>query len=72
MGAWTTPPDARSYRITTLHRYAIGKATWEGEDAMADPDTLINEFNQAAQREGLELNTSSKILLQEAVRGGWS
>lgn len=54
-------------------RYPITQATWEGEGSMTDPQKLIEEFEEAALREGIDVddNPYDDILLQEAIRGGW-
>ena len=52
-------------------RYPISWATWEPE-ASIDDQQLIEEFYEAALKEGIEDNDPhSTILLKEAVEGGW-
>lgn len=56
-----------------LFSYPIGEATWERESAMANPVELINNFAEAAEGEGLNLdqNPNKAILLKDARRSGW-
>jgi len=50
--------------------YPISQATWESLDSMSDPEFLIAAFSKAAEEEGLDLE-SPRVLLAEAVKGGW-
>ncbi|KAF5379113.1 hypothetical protein D9615_005875 [Tricholomella constricta] len=53
--------------------YSIKDCTWEEEDGMSDPQSFIQDFNEAASLEGFdpEADQHSTILLQEAFKGGW-
>jgi hypothetical protein len=48
----------------------VEEATWEDEDSMTDPQRLIEDFEEAARKEGFD-DPHSMILLQEAVEAGW-
>ncbi|TFK34480.1 hypothetical protein BDQ12DRAFT_738218 [Crucibulum laeve] len=54
--------------------YPISQATWEGEESMSDPQKLIEEFEEAAVKEGTDPSEDlhSKVLLREAIDGGWA
>lgn len=49
-------------------RYPIGEATWEKENFMADPSQLVGTFVEAAEEEGLDLDSISDttVLLRDA------
>lgn len=51
-------------------RYPITQATWEEEEAMSDPQKLIEDFTIAAAKEGLPDDPHITLLLKEAVKGG--
>jgi hypothetical protein len=54
-----------------LSRYPTSEATWESDDHLGDPQTLVEDFNKTAREEGIELGVENTILLQAAVEGGW-
>jgi hypothetical protein len=61
-------------RLTLPHSYPIDQCTWEYENAMPDPQKLIEEFEEAATKEGIDLDADpyARVLLQEVTEGGWS
>lgn len=54
--------------------YPINQCTWEYENAMPDPQKLIEEFEEAATKEGIDLDADpyARVLLREVIEGGWS
>ena len=61
-------------RLTLPHSYPINQCTWEYENAMPDPQKLIEEFEEAATKEGIDLDADpyARVLLREVIEGGWS
>ncbi|KAF9010155.1 hypothetical protein BDQ17DRAFT_1003180 [Cyathus striatus] len=53
--------------------YPVSASTWESEESMSDPLKLIEDFEEAATKEGwnLEEDPHCSILLQEARDAGW-
>ncbi|KAF9445725.1 hypothetical protein P691DRAFT_675055 [Macrolepiota fuliginosa MF-IS2] len=53
--------------------YPIGESTWEKESSMANPTELIESFVNAAEKEGLDLDTdpNATVLLKDAKRSGF-
>ena len=53
-------------------RYKADLATWAGNEHLGDCSKFIEEFEQAAEIEGRDLNARDKlILLNEAAAVGW-
>jgi hypothetical protein len=53
-------------------RYPVEDSTWTPEAELPKPVKLIEEFNSAAEIEGISLSNSTLNLLQEAVDAGWA
>lgn len=51
----------------------MDESTWQSETSMANPILLIESFNEAAAKEGWDLDEdpNTTVLLEDAVRAGF-
>lgn len=65
-------PLCYGYRIvTSVSRYDVSECSWMPGDELPKPAKLIENFEIAAQAEGVILPDKPLTLLKEALDGGW-
>ena len=54
-------------------RYKVDQATWAANEHLGECSKIIEEFEQAAEIEGRNLDAHNRtILLNEAAAAGWA